>query len=153
MDSNSTRYVLTALSRGDKEVAQILDSGIVWNRSLRSPNLPKSFLVSWVECVRSFDTQSALMGSMPCAKQSHFVGMGNASLWRFQLNTDGHTASSRLGHLLGINSVVLKERSPWIEYYYRALKEGKDHLAFSVDELLPMLREIRVGMGSLCSFA
>ena len=46
MDSNSTRYVLTALSRGDKEVAQILDSGIVWNRSLRLPNLPKSYMVS-----------------------------------------------------------------------------------------------------------
>ena len=65
-------------------------------------------------------------------------------MWRFQLNTDGHTASSRLGHLLGINSVVLKEKSPWIEYYYPALKEGEDHLEFEIHGLVHMLNKIRV---------
>ena len=65
-------------------------------------------------------------------------------MWRFQLNTDGHTASSRLGHLLGINSVVLKERSPWIEYYYPALKVGEDHLEFEIHGLVHMLMELRV---------
>jgi hypothetical protein len=71
--------------------------------------------------------------------------MGNASKWRFLISTDGHTASSRLGHLLGINSVVLKERSPWIEYYYPALKEGEDHLEFDVGTIMETLRDIRVG--------
>ncbi len=75
--------------------------------------------------------------------------MPNASRWRFQLNTDGHTASSRLGHLLGINSVVLKERSPWIEYYYRALVEGKDHVAVKADEVLQTIKELRVGFAQL----
>ena len=71
--------------------------------------------------------------------------MNNASMWRFQLNTDGHTASSRLGHLLGINSVVLKERSPWIEYYYPALKEGEDHLEFNdIHGLVNLLKKVRV---------
>ena len=70
--------------------------------------------------------------------------MSNASKYRFHLHTDGHTASCRLGHLLGINSVVLKERSPWIEYYYRALKEGEDHLGFEVDGIKTLLKEIGV---------
>ena len=70
--------------------------------------------------------------------------MNNASKWRFQISTDGHTASSRLGHLLGINSVVLKERSPWIEYYYPALKKGEDHLEFEVQGLAHVLKKSRV---------
>jgi hypothetical protein len=39
--------------------------------------------------------------------------------WKYLLSADGVTASCRFGKLLGTNSVVLKETSPWIEYYYR----------------------------------
>ena len=73
--------------------------------------------------------------------------MKKHSRWRFLLNTDGHTASSRLGHLLGLNSVVLKEKSPWIEYFYRALDPGQDHILFETHNLLPLLKELRVGVG------
>ena len=119
------RYALAAMSAAAGDDDGVLDAGLVWNRNHKV--------------------------QLPPALQRPFVGMANASRWRFLISTDGHTASSRLGHLLGINSVVLKERSPWIEYYYRALKEGKDHLAFSVDELLPMLGEIRVGRDKSCT--
>ena len=84
------------------------------------------------------------MIQVPPELKGHFVGMQNASKWKYLISTDGHTASSRLGHLLGINSVVLKERSPWIEYYYPALKEGEDHLEFDIHKLVHMLNEIRV---------
>lgn len=45
--------------------------------------------------------------------------MGRHSMWKFLINTDGHTASIRMGAILSINSVVIKEKSNWIEYYYR----------------------------------
>ena len=40
-------------------------------------------------------------------------------LLRYLLNLDGHTAAYRLGHLLATNSLVFKQESPQIEYYYR----------------------------------
>lgn len=39
--------------------------------------------------------------------------------YKYLLNTDGQSASWRLAKLLAMNSVVLKWRSPKIEYYYR----------------------------------
>jgi hypothetical protein len=41
------------------------------------------------------------------------------SRYRWLVSLDGFTASFRFGQLLHTNSVVLKMRSPWIEYYYR----------------------------------
>lgn len=44
-----------------------------------------------------------------------------APLSRYLLNLDGHTAAYRLGHLLATNSLVLKQESPMVEYYYRCV--------------------------------
>jgi hypothetical protein len=43
-----------------------------------------------------------------------------------------------------VNSVVLKERSTWVEYYYRSLKEGVEHLEFTLDDIKAMLSSIVV---------
>lgn len=43
-----------------------------------------------------------------------------------------------------MNSVILKEESPWIEYYYRSLKPGVHYLPFSTaQELTTTLRMFR----------
>ena len=44
--------------------------------------------------------------------------------FKYLLALDGKTGSSRLSRLLSCNSLVLKEASPWQEYFYRALKPG-----------------------------
>lgn len=43
------------------------------------------------------------------------------SFCRYLLNLDGHTAAYRLGHLLATNSLVLKQESAQVEYYYRSV--------------------------------
>ncbi|KXZ45369.1 hypothetical protein GPECTOR_55g275 [Gonium pectorale] len=48
--------------------------------------------------------------------------------WRFLLALDGVTYSSRLGRVMHTDSVILREASPWAEYYYRALREGVHYL-------------------------
>ena len=147
MGTNATRYVLADLSR-TSEMAQMLDARIVWNRNLRL-KMPEELKVCAREGLSRLSLSQARLSLLyvhlsPLSPQGGFIGMDNASKWRFQLNTDGHTASSRLGHLLGINSVVLKERSSWIEYYYPALKEGEDHLEFDVHGLAHLLKKLRV---------
>ncbi|KAG2433895.1 hypothetical protein HXX76_008248 [Chlamydomonas incerta] len=49
---------------------------------------------------------------------------------RYLLAPDGYTASSRLAGLMASSSVVLKSRSPFIEWYYRLLTPGSHHLEF-----------------------
>lgn len=59
---------------------------------------------------------------------------------RYLLNLDGHTAAYRLGHLLATNSLVLKQESRQLEYYYRfALKCPPQTLASALAGLTLML--------------
>jgi hypothetical protein len=46
------------------------------------------------------------------------------SRYKYALALDGVTGSSRLSRLLWCNSLVLKEASPWHEYFYRGLTPG-----------------------------
>jgi hypothetical protein len=39
--------------------------------------------------------------------------------WKYLVSADGVAASSRLAKLLLMNSVTLKEDSPYMTYYYR----------------------------------
>eukprot|EP00798_Chlamydomonas_sp_ICE-L_P030640 gene30640-35655_t len=48
----------------------------------------------------------------------------------FLLSLDGITASNRLSKLMHTNSVVLKQHSPWIEWYYRSLAQGVHYIGF-----------------------
>ncbi len=45
--------------------------------------------------------------------------------FRWLISLDGITASFRIGQLFHMNSVVLKMRSKWVEYYYRCALVGR----------------------------
>ncbi|GFR46059.1 hypothetical protein Agub_g7529, partial [Astrephomene gubernaculifera] len=59
-----------------------------------------------------------------------FVPTEELARFRYVLALDGITASSRLAKLLSMNSVVLKQTSPWIEWYYRSLVPGTHYVSF-----------------------
>ncbi len=48
--------------------------------------------------------------------------------YKFLLNLDGFSAAYRLGSWLLMNSVVLKEESTKIEYYYRSLRPWEHYI-------------------------
>ena len=43
---------------------------------------------------------------------------------------------ARFGKLLQTNSVVLKEASPWIEYFYRSVRNNVHYFEFNKDNIL-----------------
>ncbi|PNW71233.1 hypothetical protein CHLRE_16g692150v5 [Chlamydomonas reinhardtii] len=49
---------------------------------------------------------------------------------RYLLHLEGYTASSRLAQLFHINSLVLLQRQPFVEYYYRSLRPGVHYVPF-----------------------
>ncbi len=67
--------------------------------------------------------------------------------YRFLFNTDGQAASWRLAKLLAMSSVVLKWRSPHVEYYYRSLRAGTHHVDVDERDTLRVLRELRAQPG------
>ncbi|PNW86000.1 hypothetical protein CHLRE_03g203793v5 [Chlamydomonas reinhardtii] len=75
-----------------------------------------------------------------------FVPTQELARFRYVLALDGITASSRLARLLSLNSVVVKQTSPWIEWYYRSLVPGTHYVTFwnhHRTDLLNTLRYIR----------
>jgi len=66
--------------------------------------------------------------------------------YQMLLNLDGFSASRRLGILLGMNSVVLKQASLFEEHYYRALRPCEHYLPFwkeSEEDVLDLIRAIQ----------
>ncbi|GBF96471.1 hypothetical protein Rsub_09270 [Raphidocelis subcapitata] len=57
-----------------------------------------------------------------------FVTIEDHAKWKYQVSADGCVAQSRLAKVLLSNSVVLKEESAWIEYYYRSLRPWKHYV-------------------------
>lgn len=45
-----------------------------------------------------------------------------------------------------MNSVVLKQESPWIEYYYRSLQPGTHVLTYNTSNLLSLLQAYNVSL-------
>ncbi|EFJ50044.1 hypothetical protein VOLCADRAFT_89007 [Volvox carteri f. nagariensis] len=116
MSANSTREWLTELQRrGHPGAAQMLDTGITQN------DQKKRFKTKLVP----------------------EISMHEHARWKYLLATDGTTASSRLGKLLVTNSVVLKEDSVWIEYYYRSLVPNVHYVPFNKDNVLQVLKQLR----------
>lgn len=59
---------------------------------------------------------------------------------------DGITASRRLATLLAMNSLVLKQASPHLEWYYRAIKPCVHYLPFwqhNETDVLPLIEALR----------
>ncbi|KAJ9505606.1 hypothetical protein QJQ45_026521, partial [Haematococcus lacustris] len=61
------------------------------------------------------------------------IHLAEWTLWKYLVHTDSITASSTLATLLSSNSLVLKQRSPYIEYYYRSLQPGRLFHEFAAD--------------------
>ncbi|WIA24005.1 hypothetical protein OEZ85_013630 [Tetradesmus obliquus] len=59
-----------------------------------------------------------------------FVSIEDHAKWKYLLSADGCVAQTRLVKVMLANSVVLKEESDWIEYYYRSLKPWKHYAPF-----------------------
>eukprot|EP00854_Cymbomonas_tetramitiformis_P011724 gene11724-13845_t len=52
---------------------------------------------------------------------------------KYLISLDGQTCSSRFEKLLGLNSAVLKQDSPYYGFYYRALRAYEQYLPFWVN--------------------
>lgn len=59
--------------------------------------------------------------------------------YKYQINLDGTVAAYRFPYLMGGNSVVLKQDSPYYEHFYKSLEPGKHYIPFKRD--LSDLRE------------
>jgi len=59
-----------------------------------------------------------------------YMTLADHARFKYLLHLDGITASGRLSKLLRVNSPVLKQRSPWIEWYHRSLVEGVHYISF-----------------------
>ncbi|KAG2500689.1 hypothetical protein HYH03_001455 [Edaphochlamys debaryana] len=77
---------------------------------------------------------------------AEFMPLREAARFRFTLALDGITASFRLAKLLSLNSVVIKQESPWIEWYYRSLSPYGHYVPFwqhSRDDVLHVIDALR----------
>lgn len=113
MGPSSTRLHIIKLQKNDPEGKRLLDAGI-------TNNLKPSYKI----------------------QLSDYVQIRDHARWRYLLSADGFTASCRLGKLLGTNSVVVKETTPWIEYYYRSLKPGEHFEPFTKDNVLQVIQAL-----------
>lgn len=115
MPMNSTRIQLYKLVQKYPELRKIMDVGITSSRK------PK----------QQFDVEL-----------SDRVSMQDHARWKYLISADGLVAATRLAKLLGMNSVVLKETSPWIEYYNRATLPGVHFAAFDMSNITDAVREL-----------
>ncbi|KAG2498457.1 hypothetical protein HYH03_003711 [Edaphochlamys debaryana] len=79
-------------------------------------------------------------------KSRGYLPTSELARFRYTLALDGITASSRLAQLLALNSVVLKQASPWIEWYYRSLVPNVHYVSFwdhSREDLLFVMDSLR----------
>ncbi|GLI71261.1 hypothetical protein VaNZ11_016381 [Volvox africanus] len=81
--------------------------------------------------------------AMPKSYQRPYIPIQRHALYKFLINADGHVSSSRLGYIMQTNSVILKQRSPWIEYYYRSLVPGTHVLAYGPEDVLDLLTKYK----------
>ncbi|KAG2427084.1 hypothetical protein HXX76_012595 [Chlamydomonas incerta] len=81
---------------------------------------------------------------MPESHMKKYMSMTQHARYRLVVNADGHTASSRLGYLLTLNSAVMTQGdSPWIEYYYRSLTPGTHLLTYNATSVLGLVAEMQ----------
>lgn len=77
------------------------------------------------------------------------IKMRDHAQYKYLLSLDGFAASSRLGKLFQSNSLVLKEESDNIEYYYRSVFPGIHYWGFKMNktdtDLLDILMDLRAG--------
>lgn len=69
-------------------------------------------------------SSAAPSGAAGATGAGGFVPKQRHSAYRYLLHLDGHTYSNRLGWLLFTGSTVLKQASPWLEWYTADLLPG-----------------------------
>ncbi|KXZ51111.1 hypothetical protein GPECTOR_14g92 [Gonium pectorale] len=81
---------------------------------------------------------------------SERVPIPEHSYYKWLLHLEGITASSRLSQLMLVNSVVVMQRQPFIEYFYRSLKPNTHYVPFwnatgdwHMDDVYEVIRELR----------
>jgi hypothetical protein len=57
--------------------------------------------------------------SAPCCPQREYTHIREHARYRYLLHLDGASASYRLGLLMSTDSLVLRQRSPYVEYFTR----------------------------------
>lgn len=78
-------------------------------------------LRSAVGCVQPLSRPWPLTAACAVLLQLPEVPIREHPRFRWLLSLDGITASFRIGQLLHMNSVVIKMRSKWVEFYYRCV--------------------------------
>eukprot|EP00798_Chlamydomonas_sp_ICE-L_P015949 gene15948-22083_t len=73
---------------------------------------------------------------------ANYVNIPDHSRWKYLISADGFSASCRYGKLLQMDSVVLKEVSQWIEYYYRSPVPNKHFIPFEKDTIMDVLLDL-----------
>lgn len=63
--------------------------------------------------------------------------------FKYQINMDGTVAAYRLPYLLGGNSVVLKQDSPYYEHYYHGLRPFEHYVPFHRDPKLDLVEKVQ----------
>ncbi|KIZ00350.1 KDEL motif-containing protein 2 Flags:Precursor [Monoraphidium neglectum] len=121
MEPNSTRAVLAVLSEDHPED---LDLGITRIDGAQKHHLKYRF------------------------SKAGFVGIEDHAKWKYLVSADGCVAQTRLAKVMVSNSVVLKEESDWIEFYYRSLRPWKHYVPLThgegvAREILGLVRRLQ----------
>ena len=90
---------------------------------------------------RCVDGSSGCVEAIPLTQAPR---VSESEWWKhkYLLQLDGHTFSNRLQALLLSNSLVLKQESEYVEYYYRALRRWEHYvpiMSTSADDVLDIL--------------
>ena len=109
-----SRWALPRLMNG----SAVVDLGLVWYMPEHDPfrKAPAS------------NNDSSLLPPLTLLKE---FAMERHAEYKYLINLDGHSYSHRLVKLLATNSVVLKEETPDLEYYYHLLKPFVHYVPFA----------------------
>ncbi|KAG2450427.1 hypothetical protein HYH02_004929 [Chlamydomonas schloesseri] len=58
------------------------------------------------------------------------VSIGRHAPHKWLLNLEGMVCAYRLSQLMTVNSLILHQRTPYIEYFYRSIRPGEHYLEF-----------------------
>ena len=123
-----SRYMLAHLARDHP--AAPLDVGLVEYNEAHDTELARA-------------RSSGMRTGGPLAKAARKYDVEGQ--YRWLLHLDGHSFSNRLQALLLTNSLILKQQSPYVEYYYRALQAWQHYVPFyrhAADDILELLSNL-----------
>jgi len=105
-----SRYALPRMVNGSKRI----DMGLVWYLAAHDPLLRRD-------------------PSLPPLTLAKEVPMDRHGEFKYLISLDGNSYSHRLLKLLAVNSVVIKEETPDVEFYYHMLKPHVHYVPFNFE--------------------